>query len=285
MTDLLTTSGIYAITNTTNGKQYVGSAADLRERWRQHRSKLRWGKHGNPKLQRAFDKYGLEVFTFQVLEECPQAQLAEREQHWIDTLDCVRHGYNIRPCAESNRGWHLTLEQRARYSEIHTTRLTDPQQRAQAVECLRAVWTDPAIQERRIQAIKQTAANPEYQERQRTAQRERFNDPAERERHTARAKVASNRPAVRARHAEIMQARYSDPAERERTAQQMREYYSDPAKRERHGVRMREVLADPTLRTKLSERQRAAWADPEIRAKRLVGIREAAARRKAQQQD
>ena len=40
-----------------------------------------------------------------MLELCDKPKLLEREQHWIDTLNCVRpKGYNLNPTAGSNIG-------------------------------------------------------------------------------------------------------------------------------------------------------------------------------------
>lgn len=38
------TSGIYEIVNTTNQKKYIGSAVDIKARWRSHRHELVKGK-------------------------------------------------------------------------------------------------------------------------------------------------------------------------------------------------------------------------------------------------
>jgi len=96
-------SGVYCITNKTNGKVYVGSATSLRGRLSAHRSYLRRGKHDNPILQRAWFKDGELSFKFDVLEECDPDLLIEKEQHWIDSLKSHdrRYGYNICPAAGS----------------------------------------------------------------------------------------------------------------------------------------------------------------------------------------
>lgn len=45
--DFPTTSGVYAIVNTLNGKKYVGSTKCFKERFAEHRSQLRKGNHKN----------------------------------------------------------------------------------------------------------------------------------------------------------------------------------------------------------------------------------------------
>ena len=98
-------SGIYQIRNLVNGKVYVGSAVNLRTRRNRHFSYLRNNCHANRKLQNAFNKYGEENIVFEVVEiVADKYNLLEREQYYIDTLNAVKEGYNIRLIAESNLG-------------------------------------------------------------------------------------------------------------------------------------------------------------------------------------
>ena len=50
--------GIYKITNTINNQIYIGSAIDIKDRWRCHKRDLLKYKHYNKKLQHAWNKYG-----------------------------------------------------------------------------------------------------------------------------------------------------------------------------------------------------------------------------------
>lgn len=94
-------SGVYVITNASNGKTYVGSATSIRGRLIYHRSHLRRGKHDNGILQAAWNKYGEPEFVFKVLELCEISQCLVREQYWIDSLGSHKsvNGYNICPVA------------------------------------------------------------------------------------------------------------------------------------------------------------------------------------------
>lgn len=56
--------GIYKIVNKATGKCYVGQSQRMRKRVREHFRLLRWGKHTNPKLQHAWNKYGEENFEW-----------------------------------------------------------------------------------------------------------------------------------------------------------------------------------------------------------------------------
>jgi predicted GIY-YIG superfamily endonuclease len=77
--------GVYKITNTANGKVYIGSTAtDMDGRWKTHRSALRLGKHYNRHLQRAWNTYGEQSFTFEVVEEgIDKNDVRQKELSWI----------------------------------------------------------------------------------------------------------------------------------------------------------------------------------------------------------
>ena len=60
-------AGIYRITCTVNNKSYIGSSVDISERGIQHLSDLRHNRHHSIYLQRSFNKYGEEAFTFEIL--------------------------------------------------------------------------------------------------------------------------------------------------------------------------------------------------------------------------
>ena len=95
----------------------MGSAISISMRWRAHKHFLRHKKKAPPKLQQAWDKYGEEVFVFEVLEFCEKDKALEREQHWIDTL---KPKYNTRPTAHSNLGVKWSKEvNRAKGRPVH----------------------------------------------------------------------------------------------------------------------------------------------------------------------
>lgn len=106
-------SGIYHITNTVNGKRYVGSAVSFQRRWLEHRSLLRRGLHHSRILQRAWNKYGEQAFAFKPLLVCAKTDLIFYEQRAIDTF---RPEYNISPTAGNCLGFKHSAESRARMS-------------------------------------------------------------------------------------------------------------------------------------------------------------------------
>lgn len=91
-------SGIYTITNTVNGKVYVGQANCFKIRFKTHRVSLKANTHCNPLLQRAYNKYGVESLVFEILEYHDLEYLASMELYWMNLLDATNRdkGYNIK---------------------------------------------------------------------------------------------------------------------------------------------------------------------------------------------
>jgi len=99
-------SGIYLIKNVVDGKVYVGSAKRLIERISLHKHLLR-NNHHSIHLQRAWNKYGENVFIFGVLEIIENNQdLIVVEQKYINKYESYndKFGYNICPLAKNNLG-------------------------------------------------------------------------------------------------------------------------------------------------------------------------------------
>ncbi len=86
---------IYKIINTANGKFYVGSTTNTRERFRTHRTRLRNNKHHSKHLQAAWNKYGESTFVFHVIESIPEEQsLRAAEDVWLSEHVGKEHCYN-----------------------------------------------------------------------------------------------------------------------------------------------------------------------------------------------
>jgi len=93
--------GIYKIENLVNGKVYIGSSINIKERWRRHKKDLRKNKHHSIYLQRSWDKYGEVNFKFEVVELLiNKEELLEKEQLYIDKYDSYNNGYNINEFAD-----------------------------------------------------------------------------------------------------------------------------------------------------------------------------------------
>jgi hypothetical protein len=109
-------SGIYKITNIINGKFYIGSSIDISRRLNAHKSMLINNTHRNPILQRAWNKYGSDKFTFEIVEECTSDQKIcfEREQYYLDLLKpYLEVGYNIEKTASGGDTFTLNPNKEA----------------------------------------------------------------------------------------------------------------------------------------------------------------------------
>lgn len=92
-------TGIYRITNMETKQCYIGQAKDIKERWREHmKCGLGIDTPTGNKLYKAMLDYGLDVFTFELIEECSSDNLNEKERFFIDLYQSYDFGMN------SNRG-------------------------------------------------------------------------------------------------------------------------------------------------------------------------------------
>jgi len=89
---------IYQIVNLVTGMRYIGSTTRgfTQRTEKEHRARLRNGKHENPYLQRSWNKHGDSAFIFEALEyvDCVDDVL-DVEQSWINKYDFETELYNI----------------------------------------------------------------------------------------------------------------------------------------------------------------------------------------------
>lgn len=87
---------IYKITNLVNKKIYIGQTVrTLEQRWSEHKhTALKEDKTTYP-LYNAMRKYGIKSFTIELIEECDNSILNDREQYWISYFNSHgNNGYN-----------------------------------------------------------------------------------------------------------------------------------------------------------------------------------------------
>lgn len=104
---------VYCVRNVVNEKRYVGQTYSLSQREYQHFSEGRKNTSDHP-LYRSMRKHGLENFKFEVLEECSDSLINEREIHWISYFDSTNpdKGYNL-----TRGGQEIKAETRKKLSE------------------------------------------------------------------------------------------------------------------------------------------------------------------------
>lgn len=132
--------GIYALVNSRNNKVYIGSAANLRHRWAEHRHDL-WRNRHNPYFLKAFRKEP-NAFYVEVIEELPDADKAkrlQREQFWIDFYKSYipENGYNLCRLAHSCQGIKHTPE----YGRAISARLLGKKMSPERLEIHRRAMT------------------------------------------------------------------------------------------------------------------------------------------------
>ena len=85
--------GIYKITNLTNGLSYIGQSNEIEKRWQSHIN-----HKSSSLIHQAIKIFGVENFSFEVLEECLSTELNEKEKYWIKYYNTFEgDGYNLTP--------------------------------------------------------------------------------------------------------------------------------------------------------------------------------------------
>jgi len=95
---------VYLITNTVNGKKYVGQHNEPtpHRRFLEHKMRARNGGTGCPVLYDAIRKHGEESFTIETLWVGPRSEMNDKEVYYADLHKTYVHndppGYNVAHC-------------------------------------------------------------------------------------------------------------------------------------------------------------------------------------------
>jgi group I intron endonuclease len=88
-------SGIYKIVNKINNDFYVGSSKNINRRWHTHKSTLKYNRHHCIYLQRSWNKYGGQNFSFEILKEMSEATESELLSEEAKLILELKPQYNI----------------------------------------------------------------------------------------------------------------------------------------------------------------------------------------------
>lgn len=103
--------GLYAIKNKQNKKIYIGkSSVDIQNRLSTHKSLLNRNKHYNKHLQKSWNKYGEENFSFEIILDCEgltDKEILEEEMKMISKFNStnIAFGYNLTKGGEGILGY------------------------------------------------------------------------------------------------------------------------------------------------------------------------------------
>lgn len=92
---------IYKISGPNNisgqSKDYIGQTSiGLKKRWINYKSEYKSQLKKNKYLYQMFEKYNIDNFTIETIEDCGNSSLDEAEIYWIKELNTIKpNGYNL----------------------------------------------------------------------------------------------------------------------------------------------------------------------------------------------
>lgn len=115
-------------------------------------------RRGQSELYDDMRLYGIDAFEFDILEECPEEKLVEREEYYIALYNTAEMGYNI---CETSYAMSDPKVADAYYTEEKRKEYAKRMKQAN-----RKSWQDPEYREQKSKAIsdlqKQRLQDPEY---------------------------------------------------------------------------------------------------------------------------
>ena len=89
---------IYLLKNNKTNRIYVGRTEYPDIRYRQHIAALKAKRHTNELMQQDFDLYGIDSFSFEIIDQAENFVRTGREKEWMFKLKTYdkRFGYNYK---------------------------------------------------------------------------------------------------------------------------------------------------------------------------------------------
>lgn len=144
-------SGIYCIENKINHKKYIGQSVDINDRWRKHISELNHNTHDNSYLQNAWNKYGRDIFEFNVIEYCKISELDDRENYYINYYKTLNRefGYNLKSGGQ-NGGSKYSEETKLKMSKSAIKSYENLELIEKRKQDALEQWSNPEIKEKHM---------------------------------------------------------------------------------------------------------------------------------------
>jgi group I intron endonuclease len=112
---------VYKITNTINGKCYIGITKNSFRKRYNHRDDWWNAPTASKVLKKAVDKYGSDNFIVEIIEECKLSVLESREKYYIDLYNSFSpNGYNL--TTGGNYNYSVSLESKKKNSRTNKER-------------------------------------------------------------------------------------------------------------------------------------------------------------------
>lgn len=97
--------GVFQIKNNKNGKIYIATSSNLKNRWFTIEGQLNMGRFANLQLQKDWNEIGAQAFTYEVLEQKETDEIADipwalkqMEKPWLEKFQPYgEKGYNKLP--------------------------------------------------------------------------------------------------------------------------------------------------------------------------------------------
>ena len=165
------TSGIYSITNSVNGKVYIGQSINIHSRLQQHKK-----CHSSEMVvTKALLKYGISSFIFEVVELCDPTLLNEKERYWISLKNSiVPIGYNCtsggdskgtiseqtrKAMSKAQKGKTVTTNTKEKLRAINTGKQHKESSKEKASVASKNRWSCPLLRSMMLEANKKYVEN------------------------------------------------------------------------------------------------------------------------------
>lgn len=138
---------IYKITNTINGKSYIGQTTNLQKRQYQHKN-----GYSTKIMEKAFIKYGVENFDFEELIRVSsrdlnhlRVMLNTLEKFYIKKYNTYKKGYNATIGGEGTNGYKMSPEALENNRKAHLGCKLTKEQKKKIGDALRGRTREPEM--------------------------------------------------------------------------------------------------------------------------------------------